>query len=117
MTLDEIIQDFRDAREKRSQSTFASDRVFRLLDAYDAISRDALNVIGKLTRLLLPTQMMLAEFELLGEPVAGDKTLFSFMGSGASDMVTVGEFREAIALAGAYMGKYRKGEDDDRKDQ
>lgn len=36
MRLEEIIADMRQARERRSVSTWASDRVYALLDAYDA---------------------------------------------------------------------------------
>jgi hypothetical protein len=112
MTLGEIISYVRDSRERRAESMFASDRVFALLDAYDERGREAEAAIAALTRLMLPTVMALAEGELVGEPAKDDDMVFHFMGSGASDMVTVGQFRNALALANAYLEKYQ-GETDE----
>jgi hypothetical protein len=52
---------------------------------------------GRLRRCLLPIHMGLAEAELSGEPVGDSVVVLSFMGSGASDQVTAGEVRAALA--------------------
>lgn len=54
-------------------------------------------------RLLLPIHMSLAERELIEEPLPDTAVLFSFMGSGASDQATVGDYREAMRLADAAL--------------
>jgi hypothetical protein len=112
VTLGEIIDYFRWNRERRAESTFASDRVFALLDAYDERGREAEAAILALKRNMLPAFMMLAECELTGEPLDDERVVYHFMGSGASDMVTVGQFRAALALANAYLEKYQ-GETDE----
>jgi hypothetical protein len=52
--------------------------------------------VRKFRRLLNPVWMSLAEMAMVGEPLSDDYKLFTFMGSGASDMSTVGEFREVM---------------------
>lgn len=61
-----------------------------------------------LSRVLLPIHMQLAERDLIEDPVADDVTLFSFMGSGASDRVTVGEYRKAMAALDVALGGLQK---------
>ena len=56
-------------------------------------------------RIFMPTIMSLAEIELVDEPVKDDAVLFSFMGSGASDFVTVGEFRKALNSISAAISE------------
>ena len=56
-------------------------------------------------RLFLPIFMHLAEADLAGEPIKDEAVLFSFMGSGASDHVTVGEFRKALDAARAALNE------------
>lgn len=70
-----------------SPSTILSliDRVERLEEALKLVHR-----------LFLPIHMQLAEAELCDEFVSDGTVLFSFMGSGASDHVTVGDYRKAI---------------------
>jgi len=50
-----------------------------------------------LSRCLLPVSMSLAQCELVDEPVPDGAVVLHFMGSGASDQVTAGEVRAAIA--------------------
>lgn len=57
---------------------------------------EALRAYG---RLLLPVAMTIAERDMCDTPLADEATLFSFMGSGASDSTTVGDFRKAEELA------------------
>lgn len=64
-------------------------------------------------RLLLPIYMSLAEREMVDEPLSDDAVLFSFMGSGASDHSTVGDFRKADELALAALAPFTKGQDDE----
>lgn len=60
---------------------------------------DLATALDAYRRALLPVVMTLAEREMVDDPVPSDAVLFSFMGSGASDHVTVGEFQKAEALA------------------
>jgi hypothetical protein len=55
--------------------------------------------LEKMSRCLLPVTMGLAEAELIGEPPADDAVVLSFMGSGASDRVTVKDINDAFASA------------------
>lgn len=59
--------------------------------------------LEKLDRILLPIVMTLAQRELVNNPVPDDAIILHFMGSGASDQVTAGEFREARAAARAIL--------------
>ena len=52
---------------------------------------------GALARCLLPVHMTLAERELVDDPVPDDAVVLCFMGSGASDNVTAGMIRAALA--------------------
>lgn len=52
--------------------------------------------IAKFKRLLNPVWMSMVENTMAGEPVADDRFIFTFMGSGASDNSTFGEFREVM---------------------
>ena len=61
-------------------------------------------------RLFLPIFMRLAEAELVGEPVKDETVLFSFMGSGASDHVTVGDFRKAHEAARSALSSLQEEE-------
>lgn len=121
MTLDEAIKFFRDTRDTDWEITYARAPVTLLLDAYDQRGRDACAVIKRMARLLLPATMHLAQVELVAETddekPKDDDILFHFMGSGASDTVTVGEYRAAIAEASAFMRANEEEETDDRSDQ
>lgn len=55
--------------------------------------------LSGLARLLLPIEMQLAQAKAADEAIADDAVLFSFVGCGASDHVTVGEYRAAISNA------------------
>lgn len=71
-----------------------------------AIAEREAELVGAISayhRLLFPISMSLAEREMIDEPLSDDAVLFSFMGSGASDHTTVGEFRKADALASAAL--------------
>lgn len=59
--------------------------------------------VEQLARCLLPVHMTLVERDLIEEPVADDAVVLSFMGSGASDRVTAGEVRSALAAAEAAL--------------
>ena len=52
---------------------------------------------GNLRRLLLPVWMAIAERDMMEEPLADTAVVFSFMGSGASDNVTVADIRSVYA--------------------
>lgn len=56
-------------------------------------------------RLLLPIDMTLAERDMTDEPLDDGAILFSFMGSGASDHVTIGEYRAVRERAAAALTK------------
>jgi len=55
--------------------------------------------LGGLLRLFLPIDMQTAQAEMAEHPVDPNAVLFSFMGSGASDHVTVGEYLAATDSA------------------
>ena len=55
--------------------------------------------LGGLLRLFLPIDMQIAQAEMVEQPVDQNAVLFCFMGSGASDYVTVGEYLAATASA------------------
>ena len=55
--------------------------------------------IARLRRCLLPVQMLMAQAECVDEPLSDSAVVLSFMGSGASDQVTAGEVRAALAGA------------------
>lgn len=73
---------------------------------------EACETIRALKRLMLPAFMALAEGELLGEPEDPNAVVYHFMGSGASDMVTVGQFRAAMFRANAFLAVYDTVEDE-----
>jgi len=70
-------------------------------------TRDALaicaRVLPQLVRLLFPVELVLAQAAAVDEPIPDDAVVLSFMGSGASDRVTAGDVRIALAAAGAAM--------------
>jgi hypothetical protein len=68
---------------------------------------DLTDALSQLRRVLLPIEMQLAQAQLCRDAVADDAVLFSFMGSGASDHVTVGEFRRASAACDAALASAR----------
>jgi hypothetical protein len=70
-----------------------------LAKAKDAELAEARAAIRALCRVLGPVNMTLAERECIDEPLPREDVIFSFMGSGASDHVTVGEFEDAMKLA------------------
>jgi len=59
--------------------------------------------LHQLLRIFLPIDMQMGQIEMAGEPAPDDAILFSFMGSGASDHVTVGEYRKARSFALAAL--------------
>jgi len=65
-----------------------------------------------IVRALLPINMTLAERELVDDPLPDPAVLFSFMGSGASDHVTVGEYRAAKDALSAALSQYEDKETD-----
>lgn len=71
--------------------------------ASEARVKEALDAAKGLAQVLLPIHMQLCEAEMLGEPVPDAATLFSFMGSGASDHSTVGEYRSAMGRISALL--------------
>ena len=58
-------------------------------------------------RIVLPIDMGLAQAECVDEPVADDKVVLSFMGSGASDRVTAGEYRAAVSDARTILSRHK----------
>ncbi len=68
-----------------------------------------LEALSAYRRVMLPIAMTLAQNELCNEPSADDAVLFSFMGSGASDQVTVGEYRKADELARTAIASAQEG--------
>lgn len=61
--------------------------------------------IEALLRCFLPFQMAMAESALLGDDVHDDQVVIHFSGSGASDFVTAGMLRAALA---PFLGKETK---------
>lgn len=57
--------------------------------------------VTALCRVLGPVGMTLAERECIDEPLPREAVILSFMGSGASDQVTVGEYEDAMREARA----------------
>lgn len=82
------------------QAKLAAPPAFDLREENERLKKAATG----LSRVLLPIHMQLAERDLIEDPVADDVTLFSFMGSGASDRVTVGEYRKAMAALDVALG-------------
>lgn len=68
---------------------------------------ELVGAISKLGRVLLPIDLGLAQAELVGEPVPDSAVVLHFMGSGASDQVTAGEYRAAIAAATTAVARTR----------
>lgn len=60
--------------------------------------------VNALCRVLGPVGMTLAQQECIGEPLPREAVILSFMGSGASDNVTVGELEDAMELARQALG-------------
>lgn len=65
----------------------------------------AVEAIHKLRRVLTPTAMELAYAELAENSPPSGAVLFSFMGGGCSDFVTVAEFQEADEIARAILSE------------
>jgi hypothetical protein len=84
----------------RIEATRASDARIAELEAKVKRLEGAL---GSVRRLLLPVTMTLAEHECIDEPLPRDAVILSFMGSGASDHVTVGEYEDAMKLSAAAL--------------
>jgi hypothetical protein len=59
-------------------------------------AQDALQVIERFRRMLLPVFMGVSETAMLDEPIADERILFHFMGSGASDQTYMAEFRSLM---------------------
>lgn len=53
--------------------------------------------LAALLRCFLPFQMAMAESDLIGDDVPDDQVIIHFSGSGASDQVTAGMLRAALA--------------------
>jgi len=62
-----------------------------------------LEALGGLMRCLLPVHMALMQRELVDDPLPREAVLFSHMGSGCSDSVTVGEYQDATEAARAAI--------------
>lgn len=77
------------------------------LDAAEARIAELEDVVKAYQRVLFPITMTLAERECVDDPANDSDILFSFMGSGASDRVTVGEFRAADTRARTALGENR----------
>ena len=67
------------------------------------LTADVRQAIIDLSRCLLPVHMGMAQAELVGEPMTDSTVVLHFMGSGASDQVTAGEVRKALADANAVL--------------
>ena len=61
--------------------------------------------VAELLRLFLPVEMSLAEMEMVAEKAQDEAVILSFMGSGASDSVTYGEYRRVTDAAKALLRK------------
>jgi hypothetical protein len=68
-------------------------------------------IIGLASRVTNSTYMELLYAEMGGHEITDDEILYSFMGGGGSDMVTVGEFREFNKALLEYNALYRKAVD------
>lgn len=68
---------------------------------------ELVSALEGMLRIVLPVEMGLAQAECVDEPVPDDKTVLSFMGSGASDRVTAGEYRAAVSDARATLSTVR----------
>jgi len=79
------------------------------ITALEAREAELVGALGKLQRVLLPVEMTLAQQECIDEPVPDSAVILSFMGSGASDSVTAGEYREAINTARALIERQTDG--------
>lgn len=80
--------------------------VVKAVNSHDALVKS----LKEMKRVLFPIFMSLAERDLIEDPVPDDAVLFSFMGSGASDYVTVGEYRKALEATNAALF-HAKGDD------
>lgn len=80
-------------RDAEHASTFNPLTITRLIDAVETLRREN----ERLRRCLVPVTMHLAQLELeRGLEAPDDMIVLYFMGSGASDQVTVKEIREAL---------------------
>jgi hypothetical protein len=59
--------------------------------------------LSKVSRLILPVTMTMAQEELAGEPIPDNEVVLHFMGSGASDQVTAGMIREAMNASASSL--------------
>jgi len=92
-----IVSRYGEDANEHAEAAFMAD--LRLIVAA-ARERDGLREAASgLMRLLMPIHMTLAEREMVDDPVPDTTVILSFMGSGASDMVTAGDFRRATEAA------------------
>jgi hypothetical protein len=80
--------------------------VLRLTEANAALAEELARMraaVGKLRRVLMPVAMELHQAQLAGQELQPDTVLFSFMGSGASDQVTLEMFLEAEEASRAAL--------------
>ena len=85
---------------------FARHRLATQADAL-AVMREAEAVIQAFSRILGPVYMTLAQQECIDEPLPREAVILSFMGSGASDNVTVGEVEDASNNARTTLANLR----------
>lgn len=64
--------------------------------AESTMCRDALEVIERYERLLLPVYMGVTQEAMVGNNIPDDARIFNFMGSGASDFTFMAEFRSLM---------------------
>jgi hypothetical protein len=99
------------ARSPRRTNAELSDHRRDGTDPWEATARliaaapELFEALVGISRVLLPINMILAQAECVDEPLADDAVLLSFMGSGASDHVTAGEYRVAAAKLNAAISK------------
>lgn len=79
-----------------------------LIESQQATINELVEAMHGLRRIMLPMHMTMAEAECVDEPIPDDAVFLSFMGSGASDQVTAGEFRRANDAAGNALSKLKE---------
>jgi hypothetical protein len=85
-----------------------AERAARVLAAIDTDAVTKLvEVIDKLRRVMFPIFLTIKQEEMAEQPMKDSDVILRFMGSGMSDMVTVGEFMAADAAATAALAQFK----------
>ena len=76
------------------------------------VAEEAQRALRAFQRLLNPVFMMLSQAALADDPIADDHWLFTFSGSGSSDMTSVGDFRKLMGDEREILKKWMKEKED-----